>query len=160
MPDEHELRHGSSRPAEMTVFAVGLGLVLAVVMAAANVYLGLKVGMTVSAAIPASVISMAILQGLFRRDSILESNLVQTSASSGESLAAGVIFTLPALILTDLWKDFDYLTTTLIALGGGLLGTLLMIPMRRVFILGSPELKFPEGVACAEVLRTGQQSRT
>ncbi len=143
------------RPVELTFTAILLGIVLSVVMGAANVYLGLRAGMTVSASIPAAVLSMGILQGLFRRKSILESNLVQTSASAGESLAAGIIFTMPALLLTGVWKEFDFWTTSLIALAGGLLGVLLMIPMRRVFVVDNEELRFPEGVACAEVLRAG-----
>ena len=142
-------------PAEMTIVAVLLGIVLSIVMGAANVYLGLKAGMTVSASIPAAVIAMGILRGMFRRKSILESNLVQTAASAGESLAAGIIFTMPAMILAGIWAGFDFWITSLIALAGGLLGVLLMIPMRRVFVLNNPELKYPEGVACAEVLRAG-----
>jgi len=143
---------------ELTLTVVILGLILSVVMGAANVYLGLKVGMTVSASIPAAVIAMAILNGLLRRRSILEANLVQTAASAGESLAAGIIFTMPALILVGVWETFDFWTTTLIAFSGGLLGVLFMIPMRRVFIVDDKELLFPEGLACAEVLRTGEQS--
>lgn len=143
-------------PSEVTFASVGLGLLLAVIMGAANVYLGLKVGMTVAAAIPAAVMGLAILNGLMRRKSILEANIVQTAASAGESLAAGVIFTMPALVIIGVWETFDYWTTTLVAMTGGLLGALFMIPMRRVFIVNSPELKFPEGVACAEVLRAGQ----
>jgi len=140
----------------LTVPAIVLGLLLSVVMGAANVYLGLKVGMTVSASIPAAVIAMAILNGLMKRKSILEANLVQTSASAGESLAAGIIFTMPALVLTGIWETFDFWTTTLIALSGGLLGILFMIPMRRVFVVDNRELQFPEGIACAEVLRTAE----
>ena len=140
---------------EITLPAIFLGILLSVVMGAANVYLGLKAGMTVSASIPASVIAMGILRGIFRRHSILESNLVQTAASAGESLAAGIIFTMPALVLVGIWQEFDFWTTSLIALAGGLLGVLLMIPMRRVFVVSNEELKFPEGVACAEVLRAG-----
>lgn len=142
-------------PAEMTIVAVLLGIILSIVMGAANVYLGLKAGMTVSASIPAAVIAMGILRGMFRRKSILESNLVQTAASAGESLAAGIIFTMPAMILAGIWIGFDFWITSLIALAGGLFGVLLMIPMRRVFILNNPELMYPEGVACAEVLRAG-----
>lgn len=141
----------------LTVPAVVLGLLLSVIMGAANVYLGLKVGMTVSASIPAAVIALAILNGMMKRTSVLEANLVQTSASAGESLAAGIIFTMPALVLTGIWKTFDFWTTTLIALSGGLLGILFMIPMRRVFIVDNDELQYPEGVACAEVLRTAQR---
>lgn len=143
------------QPAEMTIAAFVLGIVLSVVMGAANVYLGLKAGMTVSASIPAAVIAMGILRGVFGRHSTLESNLVQTAASAGESLAAGIIFTMPALILAGIWSDFDFWITSLIALTGGLFGVLLMIPMRRVFIVDNADLKYPEGVACAEVLRAG-----
>lgn len=139
----------------MTLAAISLGIILSIVMGAANVYLGLKAGMTVSASIPAAVIAMGILRGVFGRKSSLESNLVQTAASAGESLAAGIIFTMPALILAGIWSDFDFWITSLIALAGGLFGVLLMIPMRRVFILDNPELKYPEGVACAEVLLVG-----
>ncbi|MCA9201023.1 MAG: oligopeptide transporter, OPT family, partial [Planctomycetales bacterium] len=138
--------------------AVVLGVVLSVIMGAANVYLGLKAGMTVSASIPAAVVSMGILRGIFRRSSTLESNLVQTAASAGESLAAGIIFTMPALIIVGVWNDFDFWVTSLIALTGGLLGILLMIPMRQVFVVDNQELKYPEGVACAEVLRAGEGS--
>ena len=143
------------RSAELTPAAILLGIALSVVMGAANVYLGLRAGMTVSASIPAAVISMGILRGIMKRRSILESNLVQTCASAGESLAAGIIFTMPALLLTGVWESFDFWTTTLIALSGGLLGILMMIPMRQVFVVDNKELKFPEGVACAEVLRAG-----
>jgi putative OPT family oligopeptide transporter len=153
--DTASVKKQQKRPAEMTIVAVSLGIVLSIVMGAANVYLGLKAGMTVSASIPASVIAMGILRGIFGRKSPLESNLVQTAASAGESLAAGIIFTMPAMILAGIWSDFDFWITSLIALSGGLFGVLLMIPMRRVFVLDNPELKYPEGVACAEVLRAG-----
>lgn len=140
---------------ELTAMSLTTGLILSVVMGAANVYLGLRVGMTVSASIPAAVLATGLLRGVFNRRSILEANIVQTSASAGESLAAGIIFTMPALILTGIWQDFDYWTTTLVALSGGLLGILMMIPMRRAIVVESTDLKFPEGVACAEVLRAG-----
>jgi putative OPT family oligopeptide transporter len=149
----------STRPAatrELSLDAIVLGIVLSVVMGAANVYLGLKAGMTVSASIPAAVIAMGILRGVMRRGSILESNQVQTAASAGESLAAGIIFTMPALVLIGVWQTFDYWITTLIAFSGGLLGILFMIPMRRVFIVDNKELAYPEGVACAEVLKAGE----
>ncbi len=142
--------------AELTVRVIILGIVLSVIMGAANVYLGLKVGMTVSASIPAAVVAMLILRGLFRNGTILESNQVQTAASAGESLAAGIIFTMPAIILIGVWESFDWLTTTLIAFAGGLLGILFMIPMRRIFVTGNElKLKYPEGVACAAVLEAG-----
>lgn len=145
---------------ELSWHAIILGLILSVVMGAANVYLGLKVGMTVSASIPAAVIAMVFLRGVLKRGSILESNQVQTAASAGESLAAGIIFTMPALLLIGYWQEFDMLMTTVVALTGGLLGILFMIPMRRVFVVGNnPELKYPEGIACAAVLKAGESSQ-
>jgi len=144
----------------MTATAIILGIILSIVMGAANVYLGLKVGMTVSASIPAAVIATGILRGLMQRKSVLEANLVQTAASAGESLAAGIIFTMPAMIIIGAWKEVDFLTTSLIALAGGLLGVLLMIPMRRVFVVENDELKYPEGVACAEVLQAGDDGES
>ena len=144
---------------ELTLRAALVGLVLAVVMGAANVYLGLKAGMTVSASIPAAVMAMLILRGLFRSGTILEANQVQTAASAGESLAAGIIFTMPALLLIGAWQHFDLLLTTLIAFTGGLLGVLFMIPMRRVFVVDpNSELKFPEALACASVLKAGDSA--
>ncbi len=146
---------------ELTLRVFLLGLLLSAVMGAANVYLGLKAGMTVSASIPAAVVAMLILRGLLRTGTLLEANQVQTAASAGESLAAGIIFTLPALVLLGLWTEFPWWTTTLIALSGGVLGILFMIPMRRVFVLPSNdpdnELAFPEGVACARVLEAGDR---
>jgi putative OPT family oligopeptide transporter len=144
---------------ELTARAVGVGLVLAVVMGMANVYLGLYAGMTVSASIPAAVVGMLVLRGLFRGGTILEANQVQTAASAGESLAAGIIFTMPALVLVGVWSDFDWVVTTLVAFTGGLLGILFMIPMRRVFVVNNRELPYPEGVACAAVLETATQGR-
>ncbi len=140
---------------ELTFRAVILGLVLAVVMGAANVYVGLKAGMTVSASIPAAVMAMLLFRLLFRRSSILEANQVQTCASAGESLAAGIIFTMPALILIGYWQSFDFWVVSLVALSGGLLGILFMIPMRRVFVVDNEDLPYPEGVACAAVLEAG-----
>lgn len=142
-------------PLELTVRVVVLGVILAVVMGAANVYLGLKAGLTVSASIPAAVMAMLILRGLFRNGTILEANQVQTAASAGESLAAGIIFTMPAIVIIGVWNKFDMLTTTAVAFAGGLLGILFMIPMRKVFVVDDEELKFPEGVACAAVLEAG-----
>lgn len=141
---------------ELTVRVVILGLVLAVVMGAANVYVGLRAGMTVSASIPAAVMAMLLFKMLFKNSSILEANQVQTCASAGESLAAGIIFTMPAMILIGFWDSFDFWSVTIIALTGGLLGILFMIPMRKVFILNNTELAYPEGVACAAVLRAGE----
>src|SRR5690606_17460606 len=139
---------------QLTLKAVALGIVLSAVLAGANAYLGLFAGLTVSASIPAAVISMAILR-LFRESNILENNIVQTAASAGESLAAGVIFTLPALILLNYWNAFDYLWVTAIAGLGGLLGVLFTIPLRRSLIVDL-DLAFPEGTATAEVLKVGQ----
>ncbi len=150
----------ASRHRELTPSAVLLGIGLSVVMGAANVYLGLRAGMTVSASIPAAVISIGILRGIMQRSSVLESNLVQTCASAGESLAAGIIFTMPALLLTGVWQQFDFWMTTLIALSGGLLGVLMMIPMRQVFVIDNKDLKFPEGLACAAVLRAGDEEQS
>jgi putative OPT family oligopeptide transporter len=141
--------------AEMTVKAVVLGVVLSVILAAANAYLGLFAGMTVSASIPAAVVSMAVFR-LFRHSTILECNLAKTAASAGESLAAGVIFTLPALVIMGSWAKFDFLQVTIIAAVGGSLGVLFTIPLRRSLIVEG-KLKFPEGIATAEVLRTGQK---
>jgi putative OPT family oligopeptide transporter len=145
---------------ELTGRALVLGLLLSVIMGAANVYLGLKAGMTVSASIPAAVVAMLILRGICKNGSILEANQVQTAASAGESLAAGIIFTMPALLLIGAWQKFEFVTTTLVAFAGGLLGILFMIPMRRVFVVrDNPELTYPEGVACASVLKAGESSR-
>jgi len=138
---------------EITVKAVVLGILLSMILGAANAYLGLKVGMTVSASIPAAVMSMAILS-LFPKHNVLENNLVQTAASAGESLAAGVIFTIPALVMLGFWAEFDFWTVTMISGLGGILGVLFTIPLRRALIVPG-ELKFPEGVATAAVLQTG-----
>jgi len=140
---------------EITIKAVILGVVLSVVLAGANAYLGLFAGMTVSASIPAAVVSMGVLR-LFRRSNILENNIVQTAASAGESLAAGVIFTLPALVIMNYWSDFDFIWVTVIAGFGGLLGVLFTIPLRRALIVEA-RLKFPEGIATAEVLKSGEK---
>ena len=146
---------------ELTVTAIVLGALLAVVFGAANAYLGLRVGLTVSASIPAAVVSMGVLRFVLRRDSILENNMVQTIGSAGESLAAGAIFTLPALYL---WADErplefstpELLTVTLVALAGGALGVLAMVPLRRPLIVEDESLTYPEGLACADVLRAGE----
>lgn len=138
---------------ELTIGVVVLGSILSAVLAGANAYLGMFAGMTVSASIPAAVISMGILR-FVRGSNILQNNLVQTSAASGEGLAAGVIFTLPALLILGTWSRFSYVETTLIAGFGGILGVLFTIPLRRALIIDQP-LQFPEGVATAEVLKVG-----
>ncbi|MBE5893339.1 MAG: oligopeptide transporter, OPT family [Lachnospiraceae bacterium] len=147
--------------AEFTVTSVVMGIVLAVVFGAANAYLGLRVGMTVSASIPAAVIAMGVIRVVLRKNSILESNIVQTTGSAGESLAAGAIFTLPALFL---WaaegrmEKPDILEITLIALLGGLLGVFFMVPLRNALIVKEHGiLPYPEGTACAEVLLAGEK---
>lgn len=140
---------------ELTVRSVLLGALLSIILGAANAYFGLFAGLTVSASIPAAVISMAILK-LFRDSNILENNLVQTAASAGESLAAGVIFTIPALVIMGYWQEFNYFETTVIALCGGVLGVLFTIPLRQALIV-KEKLMFPEGVATAEVLKTGEK---
>ncbi len=146
---------------EITVTSMIIGIILAVVFGAANAYLGLRVGMTVSASIPAAVIAMGVIRVIMRRNSILESNIVQTVGSAGESLAAGAIFTLPALFL---WAAEgktakpDILEITLIALIGGLLGVFFMIPLRNALIVKEHNtLPYPEGTACAEVLLAGEK---
>lgn len=143
---------------QLTPKAVILGVLLAMVMGAANAYLGLFAGMTVSASIPAAVLSMGLLR-LFRHSNILESNVVQTGASAGEALAAGVIFTLPALILMGHWSYFPYGWVVGIAGVGGLLGVLFTIPLRRTLIVDQ-QLAFPEGTATAEVLKVGDEPRS
>lgn len=146
----------SQKPPEFTWMALLLGGLLAIIFGAANAYLGLIVGMTVSASIPAAVISMAVLRIIMKRTSILENNIVQTITSSGEALAAGIIFTLPALFI---WKmQPSLLTISIIALAGGILGVVLMIPLRRALIVEEHNtLPYPEGTACAEVLEAGEE---
>lgn len=136
---------------EITMKAVLLSIILVVVLAAANAYLGLKVGTTVSASIPAAVISMGILR-LFRKSNILENNIVQTAASSGEALVAGIAYILPALIILHYWNGFNYWETVIIALIGGILGVLFSVPLRRV-LLEQKILRFPEGTAIGQVLK-------
>ena len=141
---------------EITLKAVLLGIILSMVLAGANAYLGLFAGMTVSASIPAAVISMGVLR-LFKRSNILENNIVQTAASAGESLAAGVIFTIPALVLMGYWTDFSYIEVAKIASIGGIIGVLFTIPLRRALIIEA-NLAFPEGVATAAVLKAGDRN--
>jgi len=146
---------------EITVTSVIMGILLAVIFGAANAYLGLKVGMTVSASIPAAVIAMGVIRVIMRKNSILESNIVQTTGSAGESLAAGAIFTLPALFLWAAEGKMDkpgILEITLIALLGGLLGVFFMVPLRNALIVKEHNiLPYPEGTACAEVLLAGEE---
>ncbi|WP_102401623.1 OPT family oligopeptide transporter [Haloimpatiens massiliensis] len=140
---------------EFTLLSVIIGIILAIVFGAANAYLGLKVGMTVSASIPAAVISMAIVRVILKRKSILENNMVQTIASAGESVAAGAIFTIPALFL--LGTNPSVFTMGIISLIGGTLGVVFMIPIRKYLIVQEHgRLPYPEGTACAEVLVAGE----
>lgn len=155
MSDDSHTTTGTASPREITLRVVVLGLLLSVVMGAANVYVGLKAGMTVSASIPAAVMAMLLFRLFFRNSSILEANQVQTCASAGESLAAGIIFTMPALLMIGHWQEFDFWVVSFVALSGGLLGILFMIPMRRVFVVDNEDLPYPEGVACAAVLQAG-----
>mgnify|MGYP003324092263 FL=1 len=143
-------------PLELTTRVILVGIVLGVLMTAANAYLGLYAGMTVSASIPAAVMSMIILRSMFKDVSILENNAVQTMASAGESLAAGVIFTVPALLVMNLWTSIQWMETLIIATLGGLLGTMFTIALRRLFIV-EEALPYPEGVACREVLVAGEE---
>ncbi len=143
------------RLSELTIRSMLIGALLSIVLGAANAYFGLFSGLTVSASIPAAVISMAILKA-FKDANILENNMVQTAASAGESLAAGVIFTIPALVIMGYWQEFNYVETTLISICGGILGVLFTIPLRNALIV-KEKLKFPEGVATAEVLKTGEK---
>ena len=147
--------------AEMTVTSVLMGVILAIVFGAANAYLGLRVGMTVSASIPAAVISMGVIRVIMKKNSILESNLVQTIGSAGESLAAGAIFTMPALFLwaeEGLCDKPSLVEITLIALCGGILGVLFMVPLRNALIVKEhATLLYPEGTACADVLLAGEE---
>lgn len=146
---------------EFTVTSIIMGVILAVVFGAANAYLGLRVGMTVSASIPAAVISMAVIRVILKKDSILESNMVQTIGSAGESLAAGAIFTLPALFLWAKEGVMDapsMVEIAIISVVGGLLGVLFMVPLRNALIVKEHGiLPYPEGTACAEVLLAGEE---
>jgi len=139
--------------AEITGKAIVLGAILSMLLAAANAYIGLLVGLTVSASIPAAAVSMGVLR-LFPSSNILENNMVQTSASAGESLVAGIIFTIPALVMMGAWGGYSYGPIVAIAIVGGIMGVAFTIPLRRALIVEA-KLRYPEGVATAEVLKTG-----
>lgn len=145
---------GTTLPPQLTLRAVALAIVLAMILAAANTYLGLFAGMTIASAIPAAVVSMAVLR-LLGGGGILENNIVQTGASAGSSIASGVIFTIPALVILGFWQDFRYSWVLAIAGLGGLLGVLFSVPLRRALIVDQ-KLAFPEGQAAAEVLKAGE----
>ena len=144
---------------EFTIRALVIGLVLAVVLGAANAYLGLKAGMTIAATYPAAVIGMAILKMM--KGSILEENFARTVGSIGESVAAGAIFTLPAFFISGLWDPFftpgHYVTSSLILIAGGVLGIMFVALLRRVMVEDA-ELPFPESVAASEIHKTGRRS--
>lgn len=150
---------GTTKVPEFTIRALVLGILLGLLFGVGNAYLGLKIGTTVSASIPAAVLSMGILRLFFKRVSILENNLVQTIASVGEGLAAGVIFTVPALFLLGERPSPERIF--LLSALGGILGVLFMIPMRRYIIVEEHGvLPFPEGTACAEILKSGESSKS
>ncbi|DAC32223.1 MAG TPA: oligopeptide transporter, OPT family, partial [Candidatus Poseidoniaceae archaeon] len=130
--EHHPYIPASESPPELTLRVIVVGVLLGILMTAANAYLGLYAGMTVSASIPAAVMSMIILRTIFSDVSILENNAVQTMASAGESLAAGIIFTVPALLVIGLWDDIQWMDTLIIATLGGLLGTMFTIALRRL----------------------------
>lgn len=140
---------------EITIKSVLLGIILAVILAGSTAYLGLKMGQTISGSIPAAVISMTMLR-MFRQSTILENNIVQTIASAGYVVASGIIFTIPALLVMGYWQQFDWFTITMIGIIGGTLGVFFSIPLRRALIIDE-QLKFPEGLAAAEVLKAGDQ---
>src|ERR671910_3179468 len=144
------------RPKELTVRGLVLGILITTVFTAANVYLGLKVGLTFASSIPAAVISMAILARV-RDSSILENNIVQTVASAAGTLSA-IIFVLPGLVIVNWWVGFPFWQSFLICLTGGVLGVLFTIPLRRALVTNS-DLPYPEGVAAAEVLKVGSGTR-
>lgn len=141
--------------AELTLRSILLAILLAALLAMSNAYLALKLGILTSASIPAAIISMGVLR-LFKNATILENNAVQTAASAGEAIAGGIVYTIPALIIIDYWHGFDYITNFFIAASGGILGVLFSIPLRRVLV-NEPILKFPEGRAIAEVLKSSSE---
>jgi len=138
---------------EFTIRALLLGVILSIVLGAANMYVGLKAGLTVAATIPSAVISMSILR-FFRRSNVLENTIAMTTGSAGEALGAGLIFTIPALLMLGVWTEIDLLPAIVVGLCGGILGVLFTIPLRRAFVVES-RLPYPEGIATAEVLKAG-----
>src|SRR3954454_1568757 len=144
------------KPKELTLRGLILGALITTVFTAANIYLGLKVGLTFASSIPAAVISMAVLSA-FKDSSILENNIVQTVASAAGTLSA-IIFVLPGLVIVGYWTGFPFWETFLICLSGGILGVVFTIPLRRALVTDS-DLPYPEGVAAAEVLKVGSETR-
>jgi len=151
----------TKRHRELSVASIIIGIVISILFGAANAYLGLKVGLTISASIPAAVMSVGIMRGILRRSSLLESNMVQTIGSAGESVAAGIIFTVPALFLWAAEGRMEMpsiLEITLIALIGGILGVFFMVPLRKALIVKEhATLPYPEGTACAQVLLSAEK---
>lgn len=147
----------SSSMKELSFRALFIGVLLAIILGAANVYLGLKAGMTVAATFPAAVIAMAALRPF--KGTILEENLARTTGAVGEALAAGAIFTIPAFVLSGVWDNFSYTQSTLLILAGGVLGVLLVIVLRRTMVQDTT-LPYPESVACAEIVKAGQKGQT
>ncbi|MBA2657941.1 MAG: oligopeptide transporter, OPT family [Tatlockia sp.] len=155
MSDFSPLISADKKIAELTIRSVILAIVLTVFLALSNAYLALKLGILTSASIPAAIISMGILR-FFKDATILENNAVQTAASAGEAVAGGIVYTIPAMIIIQYWHHFDYFTNFFIAACGGILGVLFSIPLRRVLV-NEPALKFPEGRAIAEVLKSSTE---
>ncbi len=143
--------------AELTFKAVILGVLMAIVLGAANAYVGMKAGLTVAAAFPAAVVAMAVLRPF--RGTILEENIARTTASVGESLMAGAIFTIPAFVITGAWDTLRYWESTAIMLVGGVVGVLFVIVLRRTLVVEA-DLPFPESVAAAEIVKAGQGGQT
>src|SRR5512135_1913443 len=144
------------KPKELTIRGLILGAAITLVFTAANVYLGLKVGLTFASSIPAAVISMAVLRA-FRNATIYENNIVQTIASAAGTLSA-IIFVLPGLVMVGWWSGFPFGQSFAICAIGGILGVMYSVPLRRALVTGS-DLPYPEGVAAAEVLRVGSGTR-
>jgi putative OPT family oligopeptide transporter len=155
MNDLNPFISADEKIAELTFRSVLLAILLAILLAMSNAYLALKLGILTSASIPAAIISMGVLR-LFKNATILENNAVQTAASAGEAVAGGIVYTIPALIIIEYWHEFNYLTNFFIAASGGILGVLFSIPLRRVLV-NEPALKFPEGRAIAEVLKSSTE---
>jgi len=153
---------GNDRNVEFSFVSIFLGIILSIFFGAANAYLGLRSGLTISASVPAAVISMTIMRIVLKKKSILENNMVQTIASAGESIAGGIAFTLPAWFLwakNGVLQNISIGTITIIAICGGVLGVLFMIPLRKEFVSRGPNsLKYPEGLACAQVLKVGEDT--
>src|SRR2546429_2883145 len=155
MPDHQPYVPAAQSPAELTGRALVLGSILGLIFGASNVYLALKIGLTVSASIPIAVLSITIFRW-FGRSTILENNIVQTTGSAADSVSAGVVFTIPAILL--MGYDLDISRVTILAIAGGLMGVLMMIPLRRALIVKEHgNLPYPEGTACAEVLIAGER---